>query len=65
MRTVSDAASVRLYHLSEAEGGGATTLMYGTMAEALMMAAQQDEETQASLFLQTSDDVVPYLDFID
>ncbi|WP_445192141.1 hypothetical protein ACT009_16530 [Sphingomonas sp. Tas61C01] len=65
MRTVSDAVSVRLYHLAEAQGGGATTLMYGTMAEALAMAARQDEDTQAALFLQTSDDVVPYLDFID
>ena len=65
MRTVSDTASVRLYHLAEAEGGGASTLMYGTLAEALALAARQDEEVQASLFLQTSDDVVPYLDFID
>lgn len=64
MRTVSDAVSVRLYHLAEAEGG-ATTLMYGTMADALALAARQDEETQASLFLQTSDDVVPYLDFVE
>jgi hypothetical protein len=64
MRTVSGDASVRLYHLDE-EGGAATTLLYGTLAEALAAAARQPEEVQASLFLQTSNDVVNYLDFIE
>ena len=64
MRTVSGEASVRLYHLDE-EGGVATTLVYGTLTEALAMAAQQPEEVQAGLFLQTSNDVVGYLDFIE
>lgn len=64
MRTVSDDAAVRLYHLDE-EGGAATTIIYGTLAEALAAAAQQPEEVQAGLFLQTSNDVVAYLDFIE
>jgi len=64
MRTVSDDISVRLYHLDDGDGGAAT-LMYGTMAQALAMAAQQSEEVQAGLFLQTSNDVVPYLDLLE
>jgi hypothetical protein len=63
MRTVSEDASVRLYHLDE-EGGGATTLLYGTLAEALAHAAAQPAEVQGALFLQTSNDVVSYLDLI-
>ena len=65
MRTVSGGATVRLYHLSEAEGGGAETLMYGTLAEALAVAAQQSEEVQAGLFIATDNDVVAYLDLIE
>lgn len=64
MRTVSDDVSVRLYHLDE-EGGAATTIMYGTLAEALTIAAAQPEEIQTGLFLQTSNDVVAYLDLAD
>lgn len=64
MRTVSDDVSVRLYHLDE-EGGAATTLCYGTLAQALAVAAGEPEDIQAGLFLQTSNDVVAYLDFID
>lgn len=64
MRTVSDEVSVRLYHLDE-EGGAATTILYGTLAQALRAAAAQPDEIQAGLFLQTSNDVVPYLDFIE
>ena len=64
MRTVSDDASVRLYHLDD-EGGAATTLLYGTLAEALACAAAQPEEIQPGLFLQTSNDVVAYLDFLE
>ena len=64
MRTVSNDVSVRLYHLDE-EGGAATTLLYGTLADALAAAAEQPEEVQAGLFLQTSNDVVAYTDFLD
>jgi len=63
MRTVSDESSVRLYHLDE-EGGIATTLFYGTLAEALAIAAAEPEDVQAGLFLQTSNDVVSYTDFL-
>ena len=63
MRTVSDDVAVRLYHLDQ-EGGAATTILYGTLAEALAAAAAQPEDIQAGLFLQTSNDVVAYIDFI-
>jgi len=65
MRTVSQDVSVRLYHLDDGEGGAATTLMYGTLGEALAMAALQPEEMQAGLYLQTSNDVVSYLDYLE
>ena len=64
MRTVSDDVAVRLYHLDD-EAGVATTLLYGSLADALAAAASQPEDLQAGLFLQTSNDVVPYLDFIE
>lgn len=64
MRTVSDEAAVRLYHLDE-DGGTATTLLYGTLAEALAEAAQQPDAVQTGLFLQTSNDVVAYLDLLE
>ena len=63
MRTTSDSASVRLYHLDD-EGGTAATLMYGSLAEAIAVAEQQSAELQAGLFLQTDNDVIAYLDFI-
>lgn len=63
MRTISDQAAVRLYHL-DAESGVAATLVYAPLAEALALAAQQPEEVQADLFLQTSNDVVAYLDLL-
>jgi len=63
MRTVSETASVRLYHLDE-QGGVATTLLYGTLGEALAAAAAEPAEIQTGLFLQTDNDVVAYLDFI-
>lgn len=65
MRSVSGDVTVRLYHLSEAEGGGAQTLMYGSLAEALAMAAQQSEDVQAGLFIATDNDVIAYLDLIE
>jgi hypothetical protein len=64
MRTVSDDVAVRLYHLDE-DGGSATTILYGTLAQALAAAAAQPEEIQAGLFLQTNNDVVAYLEFLE
>ncbi len=64
MRTVSDEVSVRLYHL-DSDSGGTSTLFYGTLSAALRVAEQQPEEVQDGLFLQTSNDVVAYLDFIE
>jgi len=64
MRTVSDDVAVRLYHPDE-EGGAATTILHGTLAEALAAAERGPEEIQAGLLLQTSNDAVAYLDFID
>jgi hypothetical protein len=65
MRTISEDVSVRLYHLDDAEGGAASTLFYGTLSDALALAARQPDEVQVGLFLQTSNDVISYLDFID
>lgn len=64
MRTVSDEVSVRLYHL-DSDGGATTTLFYGALTEALRLAEQEPEEVQDGLFLQTSNDVVAYLDLIE
>ncbi len=64
MRTVSEDVAVRLYHFDD-EGGVATTLLYGTLAQALASAATEPEEVQAGLYLQTSNDVVAYLDLIE
>ncbi|KQM18110.1 hypothetical protein ASE73_08655 [Sphingomonas sp. Leaf24] len=64
MRTVSEAAAVRLYHLDD-EGGVATTILYGTLAEAMAAAAREPAEVQAGLYLQTSNDVVGYLDLLE
>jgi hypothetical protein len=64
MRTVSEDTAVRLYHLDD-EGGVATTILYGTLAEALAAAAAEPEEVQAGLYLQTSSDVVGYLDLLE
>jgi hypothetical protein len=66
MRSTHESASVRLYHLSDGpDGGAAQTLLYGTLAEALALAAQQPDEIQADLFLATDNDVVAYLDLVD
>jgi hypothetical protein len=64
MRTVSDEVAVRLYYLDPANGT-ATTVMYGTLAEALARGAIEPDEVQAGLFLQTSNDVVNYQEFLD
>jgi len=66
MRTTFTDATVRLYHLdSEVEGGSASTLFYGTMTEAMQIAAQQPEEVQEGLFIATDNDVVAYLDLME
>ncbi len=64
MRTVSEDVAVRLYHLDD-EGGVATTILYGTLTEAMAAAAREPEEMQAGLYLQTDNDVVGYLDLLD
>jgi hypothetical protein len=63
MRSVGDAARVRLYHLDH-DSGAATTLLYGTLAEALALAAAQPEAVQDGLFVQTDNDVVAYADLV-
>lgn len=66
MRTTYQSATVRLYHLSDADGGGAaTTLFYGPLSEALTIAEQQSQDVQDGLFLATDNDVVSYLDLIE
>jgi hypothetical protein len=66
MRSTEGGVTVRLYHLDDEVGGsGAETLFYGPLAEALAIAAQQDEAVQAGLFIATDNDVVAYLDLID
>lgn len=66
MRTTDLTASVRLYHLdAETEGGAATTLLYGTLAEAMQLAAAQPEDLQEGLFIATDNDVVAYLDLLE
>jgi hypothetical protein len=65
MRTTHDTATVRLYHLDgDVEGGAASTLFYGPLSEALVIAEQQPEEVQDGLFIATDNDVVSYLDLI-
>lgn len=66
MRTTSETVSVRLYHLSDGnDGGGASTLFYGPLGEAMAIAAAQPEEVQEGLFLATDNDVVAYLDLLE
>ena len=66
MRTTFDDATVRLYHLdAEIEGGGANTLMYGSLREALILAEAQPEDLQEGLFIATDNDVVRYLDLVE
>lgn len=66
MRTTYGSATVRLYHLSDAQdGGAATTLFYGLLDEALRLAEQQPQDVQDGLFLATDNDVVAYLDLIE
>jgi len=66
MRSTYGSATVRLYHLSDADGGGgATTLFYGPLNEAMRIAGQQPEDVQDALFLATDNDVVAYLDLLE
>ncbi len=66
MRTTHAAATVRLYHLDSAtEGGAAETLFYGSLDEAMRIAATQQEQVQEGLFLATDNDVVAYLDLLE
>ena len=66
MRTTFESATVRLYHLDGAsEGGAASTLFYGPLAEAMALAAQQPEAVQDGLFIATDNDVVAYLDLLE
>lgn len=66
MRTTSGEASVRLYHLDGGpEGGGVTTLFYGSLWEAMEIASQQTEDVQDGLFIATDNDVIAYLDLLD
>ena len=57
---------MRLYHLADGpDGGAAETLFYGPLAEAMALAAQQDEAVQDGLWLATSNDVIAWRDLID
>ncbi len=65
MRSTFDTATVRLYHLDDADdGGSAETLFYGPLGEALRIAEQQPEVVLEGLFIATDNDVVAYLDLI-
>lgn len=66
MRTTFDQATVRLYHLDpNPDGGGANTLFYGSLSEAMRVAAEQPEEVQDGLFIATDNDVIGYLDLLE
>ena len=66
MRTTFGGATVRLYFLDiEAEGGGAHTLFYGPLAEAMTIAYSQTEEVQNGLFIATDNDVIAWADLIE
>lgn len=66
MRTTFSETTVRLYHLDDAgDGSAAHTLFYGPLAEALAIAAAQDEAVQDGLFIATDNDVVSYLDMLE
>lgn len=61
MRTVSATATVRLYYLDDGDPV-AETLFYGSLADAVVVARQQPEDTQSGLWLATDNDVVAFLD---
>ncbi len=66
MRTTYLEATVRLYHLDAGpDGGAAQTLFYGSLAEAMQIAARQSEDVHEGLFIATDNDVVAYLDLLE
>jgi hypothetical protein len=66
MRSTDQQTSVRLYHLDGGpEGGAATTLFYGPLNEAMLVAEQQSAEVQEGLFIATDNDVVAFLDLFE
>jgi len=66
MRSTDQQTSVRLYHLDGGpEGGAATTLFYGPLSEAMLVAEQQPAEVQEGLFIATDNDVVAFLDLFE
>lgn len=66
MRTTYNNATVRLYHLSDSDGGGAaTTLFYGPFSEAMRLAELEPQDVQDGLYLATDNDVVAYLDLLE
>lgn len=65
MRTTDASASVRLYFLADEPGAGAQTLMYGSLAEAMAMAAQQEAHVQDGLWIATDNDVIAWRDLAD
>ena len=64
MRTVSANANVRLYFLDDGDPV-AVTLFYGPLADAIRTGRREPEEVQASLWIATENDVVPFLDLED
>lgn len=65
MRSTADDVTVRLYHLVDDGGGAAHTLLYGPLAAAMALAAQQPAEIQCDLYIATDNDVVAYLDLAE
>jgi len=66
MRTTDEAATVRLYFLSDGpDGGQAETLMYGPLADAMALAARQDPAVQDGLWIATSNDVIAWRDLVN
>ena len=49
MRTISESVSVRLYHLDDGEGGAASTLFYGPLGEAMVIANTQPGDVRRSV----------------
>jgi hypothetical protein len=65
MRTTDASASVRLYYLGDDDGAAPQTLMYGPLAEAMVMAAQQAGPVQDGLWIATDNDVIAWRDLAD
>ncbi len=66
MRTTDQSATVRLYYLSDGpEMAQAETLLYGTLSEAMALAAQQDAHIQDGLWIATANDVIAWRDLVN